>query len=226
MDWESLRPIRFSISRQIFDPFKDSKDVWIASKIIFSRSNTEKMTALLVPHGALDALCKKRKLILRRLWARHPVLTGSPENLRSSLTNRLLFCFRPRVRTRPSIPSNAPVSFQPRGLLGRNVTLGAPTFWALKNIVDEARALDFLAGKSHLGIAFNAEGIGLYNWLDHAVIQSFIKKESRMPATRSKKPSSQAASAYVQIPYVNLISRLSTSAIERYRAIEQPESVL
>jgi len=52
--------------------------------------------------------------------------------------------------------------------------LGAPAFRALKNIMDETRALDFLAGKSHLNIAFNAEGIGLYEWLDHAVIQALI----------------------------------------------------
>jgi hypothetical protein len=37
--------------------------------------------------------------------------------------------------------------------------LGAPTFRALKNIMDETEALSFLAGKSHLCIAFDAEGI-------------------------------------------------------------------
>jgi hypothetical protein len=80
------------------------------------------------------------------------------------------------------------------GLLGGNVTLGAPTFRALKNVVDEARTLDFLAGKSHLSSAFNAEGIALYKRLDHAVIQALIKKERRMPATCSKKPVPKTAS--------------------------------
>jgi len=53
------------MARQIIDPFKGSKDLSIASKIIFSRSNTEKMAALLVSHGAPDALRKKRKLVFQ-----------------------------------------------------------------------------------------------------------------------------------------------------------------
>jgi hypothetical protein len=36
--------------------------------------------------------------------------------------------------------------------------LGAPTFRALENVMDETRVLDLLAGKSHLGIAFDTEG--------------------------------------------------------------------
>src|SRR5882757_10638589 len=62
-----------SILRQIFDPFKDPKHVGVASKIIFSRSDTEKMAALLVSHSALDALRKSRKLVYRWLLA-HPFL--------------------------------------------------------------------------------------------------------------------------------------------------------
>jgi hypothetical protein len=58
------------MARQIVDPFKGSKDLGMASKIIFSRSNTEKMAALLVSHSAPDALRKKRKLVFRRLIAR------------------------------------------------------------------------------------------------------------------------------------------------------------
>jgi hypothetical protein len=141
-------------------------------KIIFSRSNTEKMAALLVSHGALDALRKNRKLICRWLWPRRFILVGSPDNLRSSFTNHLLFCVRPRVCTRPSIPSNSPVYSHPRGLFRRDVALGASTFRALKNIMDETGPLDLLAGKSHLGIAFDTAGIvGLYKWLDHAVMR-------------------------------------------------------
>lgn len=49
--------------------------------------------------------------------------------------------------------------------------------------MDEARTLDFLAGKSHLSIAFNAEGIGLYEWLDHAVILT-IKEALQTPIFR------------------------------------------
>jgi hypothetical protein len=41
----------------------------MASKIIFSRSNTEKMAALLVSHSALDSLGKNRKLICGWLMA-------------------------------------------------------------------------------------------------------------------------------------------------------------
>jgi hypothetical protein len=37
--------------------------------------------------------------------------------------------------------------------------LGTPTFRTLKNIMDETGAFTFLAGKSHLCIAFDAEGI-------------------------------------------------------------------
>jgi hypothetical protein len=65
----------------------------MASKIIFSRSNTEKMAALLVSHSALDSLGKNRKLICGWLMAGSFILVGSPRNLRSSFTNHLLFCF-------------------------------------------------------------------------------------------------------------------------------------
>jgi hypothetical protein len=49
------------------------------------------MAAILVSHGALDALCEKNKLLFRRLLARRSILVGSPDNLRSPFTNHLLF---------------------------------------------------------------------------------------------------------------------------------------
>jgi len=67
-------PVERSILRQPFDPFKDPKDIGMASKIIFSRSYAEKMTALLIPHGAFDTLCKKRKLLCRWLLTSLPIL--------------------------------------------------------------------------------------------------------------------------------------------------------
>jgi hypothetical protein len=149
----------------------------MASKIIFSRSNTEKVTALLIPHSAFDAFCEKRKLICGWLLARPPILACASDNLRSSVTNHLLFRFRPRIGPGPSIPGNAPVYAHATGLLRRNVALGAPTFGALENVMDETGALDFLAGKSHLSIAFDAERlVGLQERLDHAAIQAKAKK--------------------------------------------------
>jgi hypothetical protein len=151
----------------------------MTSKFIFSRSDTKNMAAILVSHGALDALCEKNKLLFRWLLARRSILVGSPDNLRSSFTNPLLFCFRPRVYPRPSIPSNSPLASQLGGLFRRYVTLGASTFRALKNIVDETRSLDFLAGEFHPGIALNAEGfVGLYKWLDHVAI--LAKRKTRI----------------------------------------------
>src|SRR6266567_1752619 len=101
---EAVRP---SLARQIVDPIKGSKDLSIASKIIFSRSNTEKMSAFL-----------------------------------ASL-------------------------LPPRSLFRRNITLSAPTFRALKNIMDKTGLLDFLARGSHFNIASDAERI-VFRWLDHA----------------------------------------------------------
>src|SRR6266478_6873032 len=126
-----MKPVRPSMPRQIVDPFKGSKDLGIASKIIVSRSNAEKMAALLVSHSAPDALRKKRKLVFRWLFARPSIVVGSPD-FRTSF-----FCFRPRVSARPPIFSFAPLSSQPRGLFRRNITLSAPTFRAFKNIMDK-----------------------------------------------------------------------------------------
>jgi hypothetical protein len=148
-----------SIPRQIFDPFKDTKDIGVASKIAFSRSNTEKVAALLVPHSALYTFREKKKLVRRWLSARSPILVESSNNLRSSLINYLSVCFQSHVWPKPSISGNSPVPAQQSDLFRRNVTLGAPTFRTLKNIMDETRALSFLAGKSHLCIAFDAKGI-------------------------------------------------------------------
>ena len=39
----------------------------MTSKFIFSRSDTKNMAAILVSHGALDALCEKNKLLFRHL---------------------------------------------------------------------------------------------------------------------------------------------------------------
>jgi len=86
-----------SIPRQIFDPFKDTKDIGVACKIAFSRSNTEEVAALLVPHSALDTFSEKRKLVRRWLSACSAILVESSNNLRSSLTNYLSVCFRSRV---------------------------------------------------------------------------------------------------------------------------------
>jgi hypothetical protein len=155
---EAVRP---SLARQIVDPIKGSKDLSIASKIIFSRSNTEKMSALLVSHSAPDTLRKKRKLVFRRLFARPSIVVGSPD-FRTSF-----FCFRPRVPARPPISIFAPLSSQPRSLFRRNITLSAPTFRALKNIMDKTGLLDFLARGSHFNIASDAERI-VFRWLDHA----------------------------------------------------------
>jgi hypothetical protein len=129
------------------------------------------MATFLVSHSAPDALRKKRKLVFRWLFARASNQVGSPVNLRTSFTNELLFCFRPRVSPRSSTFNVAPVSSQPRALFRRNVTLSTPAFWALKNVMGKARLLDFLAGKSHLGTASNAERI-VSKWLVHAVIQA------------------------------------------------------
>ena len=160
------------MARQIVDPFKGSKDLGIASKIIFSRSNTEKMAALLVSHSAPDALRKKRKLVFRWLFARPSIVVGSPD-LRTSFTNELLFCFRPRVSARPFIFSFAPLSSQPGGLFRCNITLSASTFRALKNIMEKTRLLDFLARESHFGIASNAERV-VFRWLDHARLHDAV----------------------------------------------------
>src|SRR6267154_5449069 len=147
--------------RQIVDPFKGSKDLGIASKIIVSRSNTEEMAALLVSHSAPDALRKKRKLVFRWLFGCSSIV------VRSSDFRTSFFCFRPRVSARPPIFSFAPLSSQPRGLFRRNITLSAPTFRALKNIMDKTGLLDFLARGSHFNIASDAERI-VFRWFDHA----------------------------------------------------------
>jgi hypothetical protein len=131
----------------------------MASEIIFSRSNTEKVTALLVPHCTFDALCEKRKLVWRWLLAHYFVLAGSADNLRSSLTNHLPLGLRPSVRSRPSILGDAPFEAHAIGPFRRDVALSAPTTAALKNVIHKTGALDFLAGKAHLGIAFDAKGI-------------------------------------------------------------------
>jgi hypothetical protein len=57
------------------------------------------------------------------------------------------------------------------GLFRGNVTLSAPAFRALKNIMDEARLLHLFARKSHRSIASNAERI-VSKWLDYAAIQA------------------------------------------------------
>jgi len=126
------------------------------------------MAALLVSHGALDALRKNRKLICRWLSAQPFILVGSPDNLRSSFTNHLLFCCRAHVYPRPSLPGDSRVYSHWRGLFLRNVTLGASTLGAFKHIMDEARLFNLLAGKFHLSIALNAKRfVGLDKWLDH-----------------------------------------------------------
>ena len=140
----------------------------MASRFIFARSDTKNMAARLVSHSALDALREKNKLLFRWLLAHPSILVGSPDNLRSSFTNHLLFCCRARVYPRPSLPGDSPVYSQWRGLFLRNVTLGASTFGAFKNIMDEARLFNLLAGKFHLSIALNAKRfVGLDKWLDH-----------------------------------------------------------
>jgi hypothetical protein len=154
----------------------------MAAKISFPRSNTEKMAALLVSHSALDALREKRKLLFRRLSARPSIMVRSSINLRTTFTKGLLFCFRPRVSPRPSVFSVPPVSSQLRWLLRRNVTLSTPAFRALKNIMDKARLLDFLARESHSSVASNAEKI-VSNWLDHKAIQT---RKSRDEAASMK----------------------------------------
>src|SRR5258707_1448323 len=147
------KPFGPSMARQIVDPFKGSKDLGIASKIILSRSNTEKMAALLVSHSAPDALRKKRKLVFRWLFARPSIVVGSPD-FRTSFV-----CFRPHISAAPPIVRFAPLSFQPREVFRRNITLSAPTFRALKNIMDKTGLLDLLARGSHFNIASDAERI-------------------------------------------------------------------
>jgi hypothetical protein len=139
------------MARQIVDPFKGSKDLGIASKIIFSRSNTEKMATLLVSHSAPDALREKRKLVLRWLFARPSIVVASPDFGTSFV------CFRPHISAGPPIFGFAPFSSQPREMFRRNITLSASTFRALKNIMDKTGLLDFLAGRSHFNIASDAE---------------------------------------------------------------------
>src|SRR6267378_1307180 len=149
------------MARQIVDPFKGSKDLGMASKIILSRSNTEKMAALLVSHSAPDALRKKRKLVFRWLFARPSIVVGSPD-FRTSFV-----CFRPHISAAPPIFGFAPLSSQPREMFRRNITLSAPTFRALKNIMDKTGLLDLLARGSHFNIASDAERT-VFRWLDHA----------------------------------------------------------
>ena len=171
--------------RQIVDPFKGSKDLGIASKIIFSRSNTEKMAALLVSHSAPDALRKKSKLVFRWLFARPSIVVGSPD-FRTSL-----FCFRPRVSARPPIFIFAPLYSQPRSLFRRNITLSASTFRALKNIMDKAGLLDFLARGSHFNIASDAERV-VFRWLDHAGLHEVAGRDSRFDHSRNSSETMRA----------------------------------
>ena len=180
-----MRPVRPSITRQIVDPFKGSKDLGIASKITFSRSNTEKMAALLVSHSSPDALRKKRKLVLRWLFARSSIVVGSSD-FRTSF-----FCFRPRVSTRPPIFSFAPLSSQSRELFRRNITLSAPTFRALKNIMNKTGLLDFLARGSHFNIASDAERI-VFRWLDHAGLHEVAGRDSRFDHSRNSSETMRA----------------------------------
>jgi len=180
-----MKPVRPSMPRQIVDPFKGSKDLGIASKIIFSRSNTEKMAALLVSHSAPDALRKKRKLVFRWLFARPSIVVGSPD-FRTSF-----FCFRPRVSARPPIFSFAPLSSQPRGLFRRNITLSAPTFRAFKNIMDKTGLLNFLARGSHFNIASDAERI-VFKWLDHAGLHAVVGRGSRFDHSRNSRETMRA----------------------------------
>jgi len=144
----------------------------------FSPEATQKMAALLVSHGALDALRKNRKLICRWLSAQPFILVGSPDNLRSWFTNHLLFCVRPRVCPRPSIPSNSPVYSHLRGLFRRDITLGASTFGHSKTSCTKPDLSISLQENLILEIAFDTAGIvGLHKWLNHAVI--LAKRESR-----------------------------------------------
>jgi hypothetical protein len=166
------------MARQIVDPFKGSKDLGIASKIIFSRSNTEKMAALLVSHRAPDPLREKRKLVFQWLFARPSIVVGSPD-FRTSL-----FCFRPRVSARPPIFIFAPLYSQPRSLFWRNITLSAPTFGALKNIMDKTGLLNFLARGSHFNIASDAERI-VFRWLDHAGLHEVAGRDSGFDHSRN-----------------------------------------
>jgi hypothetical protein len=173
------------MARQIVDPFKGSKDLGIASKIIFSRSNTEKMAALLISHGAPDALRKKRKLVFRWLFGCSSIV------VRSSDFRTSFFCFRPRVSARPPIFIFAPLSSQPRGLFRRNITLSAPTFRALKNIMDKTGFLDLLARGSHFNIASDAERI-VFRWLDHARLHEVADRDSRFDHSRNSSETMRA----------------------------------
>ena len=166
------------MARQIVDPFKGSKDLGIASKIIFSRSNTEKIAALLISHGASDALRKKRKLVFRWLFVRPSIVVGSPD-FRTSFV-----CFRPHISAGPPIFGFAPFSSQPREMFRRNITLSAPTFTALKNIMDKTEFLDLLARGSHFNIASDAERT-VFRWLDHAGLHEVAGRDSRFDHSRN-----------------------------------------
>ena len=169
------------MARQIVDPFKGSKDLGIASKIILSRSNTEKMAALLVSHRAPDPLREKRKLVFRWLFARPSIVVGSPD-FRTSFV-----CFRSRVSARPPIFIFAPLSSRPRSLFRRNITLSAPTFRALKNIMDETGLLDLLARGSHFNIASDAERM-VFRRLDHARLHNAAAgRDSRFDHSRNSQ---------------------------------------
>jgi hypothetical protein len=157
------------------------------------------VAALVVSHSAPDALRKKGKLIVGWRFARPSIVVGSPGDSRTSLTNELLFYFRPRVYPRPSIFRVPPVFSQSRELFRRNVTLSAPALWALKNIMDKARLRHFFARESHLSIAFNAERI-VSKRLDHAAIQA---KKGRILSNMRQPQSSVSA------------TRHSTKAISR-----------
>ncbi len=180
-----MKPVRPSMPRQIVDPFKGSKDLGIASKIIVSRSNTEEMAALLVSHSAPDALRKKRKLVFRWLFGCSSIV------VRSSDFRTSFFCFRPRVSARPPIFSFAPLSSQPRGLFRRNITLSASTFRALKNIMDKTGLLNFPAGGSHFNIASDAERI-VFRWLDHPGLHEVAGRDSRFDHSRNSSETMRA----------------------------------
>jgi hypothetical protein len=138
------------------------------------------MAALLVSHSAPDALRKKRKLVFRWLFGCSSIV------VRSSDFRTSFFCFRPRVSARPPIFSFAPLSSQPRGLFRRNITLSAPTFRALKNIMDKTRLLDFLARGSHSNIASDAERI-VSKWLDHARLHDAVGRDPRFDHSRNSQ---------------------------------------
>src|SRR5882724_12416356 len=149
---------------------------WLAKSSIHSRARRTSVWPL--KSSSPEATPKKWRLFssliarLTRFAKRESWSFGGCSLALLSWSDRLIFERRSSASDRVSLPDLlslfSRLSPPNRGVCsGVNITLSAPTFRALKNIMDKTGLLDFLARGSHFNIASDAERI-VFRWLDHA----------------------------------------------------------